>query len=525
MLLDASPNAAIGVDDAGIIRYLNWRAENLFGYRERDIVGRPVETLIDPALAQQHRAYREAFLAAPESRPMAMNRSITGRRADGSAVPVEVNLTAVDTGTGTWVFAAIRDVRAWRANQEQLAELTRVYQTLAEMNQAIVRSEDAQTLYDSACRIAVGSGGYMGAFVGRAQPDNSIVAVASAGRLNDYIAGLALTTDPDKPQGNGPTALALREGRFHYSAEFLTDVATAPWRESAARHGIRASATLPLRCADEVVAAMMLYSDVADIFDTRMRTLLEGMAANISFALERFHTDAELRRTVAQRGTLLARLVEAQEEERAKIAADVHDDPVQVLSAVDLRLGSLQRRLVDRAPELVDMLEQSRHAVAAANQRLRMLLFDLEPVARGLVLTDALRDVAANVFEGTASEGIVHWTVDGDGDLPAAERQQAVRVAKEALNNVRTHANASTLRISANAVGAGVEIAIVDDGVGVDPETVRSAPGHRGLASMRDRAEIAGGWLRLEGGVDGGTTVRFWIPGVPTERPPSVPAR
>lgn len=507
VLLDASPNAAIGVDDAGILRYVNRRAENLFGYAADEIVGRPIETLLDPSLVDLHTAHRAGFLESPVSRPMAVGRSITARRADGTEVPVEVSLTPVTTGSGTWVFASIRDVRAWRASQAQLAELTRVYQTLAETNQAIVRARDEQSLFDAACRIAVGSGGYLGAFVGRAEPDRSISIVAHAGALDEYITGLELTIDPNSPLGRGPTALALLEGRFHYSAEFGTDATTAPWQSSAARYGIRASATLPLRCEHEVVAAMTLYSDVPDVFDGQMRTLLEGMAANISLALDRFHTDAELRRTVAQRGALLARLVEAQEEERAKIAADVHDDPVQVLSAVDLRLGALHRRVIERVPDLGGALDEARHAVAAANERLRTLLFDLEPIARGVNLVDALRDVAANMFEG-----VVRWSVDGEADLPAAERQQAVRVAKEALNNVRKHAGAATLRISVERVGGGVEIAVVDDGVGVDPDTVTSAPGHRGLASMRDRAEIAGGWLRLESGPQGGTTVRFWIP-------------
>jgi PAS domain S-box-containing protein len=507
VLLDASPNAVVGIDGSGIVRYVNWRAGQLFGYDAGDIVGRPVEMLLDPALEQEPGARRRIFLEARASQQPAAGHPITARHADGSAIPVEISLTPVATDGATWVFAAVRDVRAWQASQAKLAGLSRVYQTLAETNQAIVRARDEQALFDAACRIAVGSGGYLAAFIGRVEPDGSIAVIASAGALGDYIAGLALTVDPASPYGRGPTAAALTKGSFHYSADFGTDDMTGPWRGRAARYGIRASATLPLRCDDSVVAAMTLYSDVPDIFDAQMRTLLEGMATNISAKLSRLHADAELRRTVAQRSALLARLVEAQEDERAKIAADVHDDPVQVLSAVALRLGSLHRRVAERAPELSGTLEEAGHAVAAANERLRALLFDLEPIPAGLNLVDALRDVAANLFEAG-----VGWTVEGDADLPAAERQQAVRIAKEALTNVRTHSAASRVRISVAAVGDGVEVAVVDDGIGLDPETVRSPPGHRGLASMRDRAEIAGGWLRLESGAAGGTTVRFWIP-------------
>lgn len=518
VLLDASPNAVIGLDGAGIVRYVNLRAERLLGYDAADILGSPVQVLLGTAMEQEPVADPRAFFEAAVSREPGAGRPITARHADGSEIPVEISLTPVETEDGAWVFAAVRDVRAWQASQANLARLTRVYQTLAETNQAIVRARDEQAIFDAACRIAVESGGYLGAFVGRAEADGSVAVLASAGALDDYIYALGLTVHPTGPYGRGPTATALVEGRFNYSADIGSDARVAPWRDRAARYGIRSSATLPLRCENRVVAAMSLYSDVPDIFDAQMRTLLEGMATNISAKLARLHADAELRRTVAQRGALLARLVEAQEEERAKIAADVHDDPVQVLSAVALRLGSLERRLGERAPELSNTLEQAEQAVAAANERLRRLLFDLEPIAAGVSLTDALRDVAANVF------GVdVRWTVDGAADLPPAERQQAVRIAKEALNNVRSHADASTLRISVAAADGGVQVAITDDGVGVDPETVRSPPGHRGLASMRDRAEIAGGWLRLEGDGGGGTTVRFWIPCDHSEQSAPVP--
>ena len=57
-----------------------------------------------------------------------------------------------------------------------------------------------------------------------------------------------------------------------------------------------------------------------------------------------------------------------------------------------------------------------------------------------------------------------------------------------------------------------MEITVSDDGAGMPAPAVASAPGHRGLATMRDRAELAGGWLRFEPGAGGGTTVRFWFP-------------
>ncbi|MGZ4437343.1 MAG: PAS domain S-box protein, partial [Nocardioidaceae bacterium] len=137
---------------------------------------------------------------------------------------------------------------------------------------------------------------------------------------------------------------------------------------------------------------------------------------------EQRSAEARLRDLAEQRQTLLDRLVEAQDEERIRIAADVHDDPVQVLSAVDLRLGMLRRRLRERAPELLEVLEPLEASVSGATDRLRALLFDLEPpdLLRGL--TGALTRAAEEIFadSGTA------WTIHGEREPAVPDAVRAI---------------------------------------------------------------------------------------------------
>jgi PAS domain S-box-containing protein len=222
--------------------------------------------------------------------------------------------------------------------------------------------------------------------------------------------------------------------------------------------------------------------------------------------------DAEekLRVATAQRRELHDRLVAAQEQERARIAADVHDDSVQALAAVDLRLGLLQRRIREQAPELDPLVRQLQATLSGATERLRNLLFDLEPAELDRGLVEGLRRLHEHVLRETRIEWMLHAA---DVDLPYAEQEQMIRVVKEALTNVRAHADATTVTTVLSAVDGGAEVAVSDDGVGIDPGTVSSPPGHRGLTTMRERVEIAGGWWRLERPEDGGTTVRFWLPG------------
>ena len=515
-VLDASPNNVVAVDPDGVICYVNERTLATFGYAADELIGQQVEVLVPERLAERHQRHVRGFVRDPRARPMGAGLDLAGRRRDGTEFPVEISLTPLQGESGPCVIAAIADVTARRSAEVRLEALSRAHLTLARLNQAIVRARSPQELFEETCRVAVEEGGYLGAWVSRPAPGHAVESLATAGELDEYIAALDITTDVSDPRGQGPTALALREGRAHYSVDFLSDAATRPWHGLAARHRVRGSATMPLRCNRTTVAALTLWSAEPDIFDEQMRALLAGIADNISFALDRFDAEEQLAQVAAQRSDLLGRLVVAQEEERARIAADVHDDSVQTLAAVDLRLGLLQRRVSDAAPELAGHVAQLQESVGSVTAGLRQLLFQLEPAAEGVTLLEELRGAAEHILEGLGIRCSVRLEpVDASYDdqlrLPDVVRAQAIRVAKEALVNVRKHARATSVAITVRPDDEGVEVSVSDDGHGVDPRNLRSAPGHRGLATMRDRAAIAGGWCRVEGGPTG-TTLTFWMP-------------
>jgi PAS domain S-box-containing protein len=226
---------------------------------------------------------------------------------------------------------------------------------------------------------------------------------------------------------------------------------------------------------------------------------------------ERLAAETALRELAEQRQALLTRLVVAQDAERTRIAADVHDDPVQALAAVDLRLGLLRRQLREHAPQLLDTLAPVEASVSGATDRLRALLFDLEPPDLQDGLTGALRRAAAEICEGTTTR----WTLDGAGepDVPDTTRAIAYRIAKEALINCRKHAQARSVEITVAGRDGGLEVIVADDGVGLGSEPAESTPGHRGLYNMQDRAAVAGGQCRVENRRPSGTVVSLWLPG------------
>jgi signal transduction histidine kinase len=206
-----------------------------------------------------------------------------------------------------------------------------------------------------------------------------------------------------------------------------------------------------------------------------------------------------------KRGT---RLVRAQEDERLRIAGDIHDDPVQKVVAASMRLQLIRKQVED--PEVRASLDKLLESIRSSIFSLRHMIFELHPsVLEHEGLAPALREHMARL------EGELEFGLENDlGEEPSGEtRIQLFRIAQEALANVRKHARARRVDIHLSQEDGGYKVQVRDDGVGfTPPQLLSSAPGHLGLSSMRERAELAGGWCKIHGLPDCGTTVEFWLP-------------
>jgi PAS domain S-box-containing protein len=125
-LFEAVPDAMVCIAADGRMVLVNAEAERLFGYKREELIGQPVEILVPEDSRAAHPGYRAGFLADPRHRVIGADTPLAGRRYDASTFPAEISLTAIDTGAGILVTAAIRDITA----QLRLRDLERSSQSL-----------------------------------------------------------------------------------------------------------------------------------------------------------------------------------------------------------------------------------------------------------------------------------------------------------------------------------------------------------------------------------------------------------
>jgi two-component system, NarL family, sensor histidine kinase UhpB len=200
-------------------------------------------------------------------------------------------------------------------------------------------------------------------------------------------------------------------------------------------------------------------------------------------------------------------VLRAQEQERRRVARDLHDEVNQALTAILLRLEALSQ---DATPEHAAQLSEVKRLTNQAMQELLDLARQLRPSALddlGLVpaIAGQLRQ-----FESQTGLKATLMTRDGEPNLTDEQQTAVYRVVQEALSNVAQHADARRVDVELVTRGDATELRVRDDGCGFDPSAARN--GGLGLNGMAERARLVGAQLDIRSASGGGTSIVFRIP-------------
>lgn len=483
----------------------------VFGYSS------PAELMTDVANVRD--LYVDPFRRDELLRLLARDGSLHGGEAqvltrDGGVRWISIHARALrdESGALTGLDGTLADITERKRGEAEIKALLRQQRAIAGLLQAALVGGDLQSLMDQTVEVLArtlevdiagiheisqqgdelvlqAGTGWRGASVGEMRAEMSMSSVAGFTILS-----------------NEPVVFEDLEADTRFSKAALL-------REG----GVVSGLTVTIHGPDRPFGVLGAYSSVRRQFSQQDVNFLRVLAGLMADMIQRKKAEEDLLRTLSvlektdeQRRNLLSRLVGAQEEERQRIAADIHDDSIQVMVALGLRLQILQEEL--EGSEHISFLAQLEDTLQRTIARLRYLIFELRPPALDREgLGPALR---AYLEQTMASLDIAHRVENHLVVEPPLETRVIIyRIAQEVLANVRKHAEAKKVDVLLEDADNGVIVTIRDDGVGFSPQKLLdSLPGHLGLVAMRERAEMAGGWLKLRSVPGTGTTVEFWIP-------------
>ena len=399
-----------------------------------------------------------------------------------------------------------------RDRTRELEEAVRELSSIHDIADAVLAGdprEDTLRLVAERAQAALGCSQVYIALPGEDASTLTVVAAAGAGA--DRLVGMEL------PAGASKIGTAIRARR----SVIVDDLTADPdaHQPTVALLGIRSQVIVPLVHRSQALGAITAGDQregrVLTVADRRVletyatRAVLAIVIARVlSAERERLEAEGRLRASElreAGRRETLRRVVDAQEHERRRIARELHDETGQALTSVLLGL----RLIEEVSPDVRAAVSELRETITAAIQELRALAVDLRPKALDdFGLGAAIERLADTYSRRTGIAVDVH--VAGLSDrLPEDIETALYRIIQESLTNVAKHAGAATASVTVHRRPRVVSIVVEDDGAGFDPTRVTDG---LGLTSMRERAELVSGTVRVESRPGGGTTIAVEVP-------------
>src|SRR6266568_1314695 len=355
--------------------------------------------------------------------------------------------------------------------------------------------------------------------MGRYQTDSLVGRLLDAGWLSFYLLLGAAALHPSMrtlSERDLRSHSRLARGRlvFLASAALLTPAAIIVQAFRGDQHD---TAVLAVACTLLFLLVIYRMSGLIRQVETSA-TELRGRGLELQSAL------SNLEKVETERKHLLDRTMRGAEEERSRIAAELHDGPIQRLTAIGYQLEEASLTLPSGNHADVDeLLSAAQRNLYAEINELRGLMATLRPpvldeLGLGLALADQLDSFARRT-------GIMCFLdTDRDARLEPEIETVLYRVAQEALINVAKHSRAHHVWVYLRTDDDRADMQVRDDGIGFDPSSVNglTGRGHFGLAGMRERVEMAGGRYRLLSSPGGGTAIRVRLPRrrmLPSSRP------
>jgi PAS domain S-box-containing protein len=467
--------------------YVNPQAEEYFD--------RPKETMLG-------RVYTEAF-------PLTRDSEVLARLQEAMSEQKPLQFETISPTTGKWidlhVFPAdgglgvyFRDITERRSTEEALRESEMRFRAMFEQaSVGIVQASFGGTLLrvnPGFCKI-----------VGYSEEEATGMAIRALTHPDDYEKEDALTRQlmaGEIPGYSIEKRYRRKDGRLIWGQMTATRVSHSS-----------GEAFYVLAIVEDISERKRAEEELVKLNEQLEQRVAERTAELVGLNASLQAEIVERQRAERERASILRRLVMAQEEERRRIARDMHDQLGQQLTLLLLKLGMLKEDCggQERLREQVETLEE---VAGRLDEDVDFLVWKLRPsVLDDLGLQEAITNFAQNWSKHFRIPVEVMTHGAGEGSSTSEIDTVLYRIAQEALNNVAKHASAASAAVLLERRGGLISLIVEDDGVGFDAENTSGAnPEGLGLVGMRERAALVGGTAEVESHSGEGTRVIVRVP-------------
>jgi PAS domain S-box-containing protein len=483
-IVDSSDDAIVSKTLDGVITSWNRGAESIFGYPPAEAIGQHIFLIIPEDL----RAEENEVLASLRRGEKIDHFETVRRTKDGRRIPVSLTVSPIRDARGVIIGASkvARDITERRQSQELRARLAAIIDSsddaiVSKTLEGIITSwnRGAERLFGYTAVEAIGRHISLIIPDERRTEEDEVLARVRRGERIDHF----------------ETVRQAKDGRqLHIS------LTVSPVRDA---QGRVIGASKVARDITERIHAEDALRRAHDELEKRVRERTADLAyANDALRMEM----AERQRVEEERIHLLTRVVLAQEDERRRIARELHDQLGQQLTALRLTLEMLKAQAVDRK-EFRVQVETLEELALQLDKDVAFRVWELRPIeVETFGLQTAVENYVRKWSEHVGVRVQLHMSPAPFERLTPELETTVYRLAQEALNNVAKHARADHVDVVLERGRDNLSLIVEDNGVGFDPSMIEN---HRGvgLIGMRERAALAGAELQVESSPGRGTTV------------------
>ena len=479
-IIGSMMDAIITVDEGNRVVMFNRAAESMFLCPAADAIGQPFDRFIPERLRQAHQGHVSAFAQMQATSP-AIERAGTliGLRANGKEFPFEASISHSVVEGRNLFTAIVRDITERKEAEEMLQAsqaFTRAVVNSISAHVCVLNKEGMILKTNDAWKV-----------LAREQVDS----VFTIGEIGQNYFDLCRRT----AAGSTSTGHAILQGLEAvlkgddpiFSAEYYAQMPGEGDRWFLMR-------VTPLKGGKGVV---ILHTDISE--RVRMGQELEEHIVLLGKQREELES-------------LTGKLIEAQEQERRRIARDLHDDFNQRLAALSVELETIERTPSAPPERIARQLAAIRGQVGLLSDDLHDLAYKLHPSLLDHVGLELAVREHIDEFAKRTKMPVIYTPREVPGALPPEIATALFRMMQESLQNVSKHAAATNVTVRLTGSSKGIGLSVRDNGKGFEADSHQPQRAGLGLVSMHERARLLGGFLRIHSRSGQGAKVCAWIP-------------